>query len=407
MKLRYVFYFLLSTLLISSCKKKDKDEPTPEPSPLPVVSTNVITGIGPFSAVGGGVVSSEGTSAITKVGVCWDVNPNPTTLKPNTNNGAGVGNFTSNIAPLNENVTYYVRAYATNASGTAYGNEVSFKTYPAWTLVNPNTFNYTYIVANDMKVFAGGTTGLVYSPDLGTSWVNTSLSLPVRCLLLDDTVIYAGTATNGLYRSSNNGVSFTPVNNGLTNFNVFGMAVIGTTLLAGTPSGVFKSSDNGLNWTISSNGLTNLSVNAMAAKNGKFYAGTWGGLFVSSDNGSSWSLVNSAGNDVNSIAVNGSYILTSTFNTGGIYSSSNDGASFSLANSGLSITGPIALAANANKVYAGSYMNSGIFMSNNGGTGWTSANEGLASLSAYALGANSTYVYVSVFNSGIYRRSAQ
>jgi hypothetical protein len=78
-----------------------------------------------------------------------------------------------------------------------------------------------------------------------------------------------------------------------------------------------------------------------------------------------------------------------------------------LANSGLSITGPIALTANANKVYAGSYMNSGIFMSNNGGTGWTSANEGLASLSAYALGANSTYVYVSVFNSGIYRRSAQ
>jgi hypothetical protein len=147
-------------------------------------------------------------------------------------------------------------------------------------------------------------------------------------------------------------------------------------------------------------------VNAVAAKNDKFYAGTWGGLFKSSDYGSTWSAVSGAGSDVNSIGVNSSYILTSTFNNGGIYSSSDDGNSFVLANNGLSISGPISLTANQNKVYCGSYMNSGVYMSINGGTGWTAANEGLNGMSVYAMGANANYVFVSIYNSGIYRRSS-
>ncbi|MBK9284802.1 MAG: hypothetical protein IPM51_10885 [Sphingobacteriaceae bacterium] len=408
MNLKNLSFLFLIALFLLNCKKKNKDEePQPTPSPLPVVSTSAISSIGPFSAIGGGNVSSEGTSAITKVGVCWDVNPNPTTLKPNTNNGAGVGTFTSVLSGLGENVTYYVRAYATNASGTAYGNEVSFKTFPAWSLTYTNNPNYTCFAANDLKVFAGGTTGVIYSGDNGLNWVATGITIPVRTLLLVDTVLYVATTANGIYKTSNNGVSFAPVNNGLTNMNVYGMAVIGNTILAGTPSGVFKSADNGQSWSTSSSGLSNLSVNAMAAKNNKFYAGTWGGLFVSTDFGTSWTSVSGAGTDVNSIAVNGNYVLTSTFNNGGIYSSADDGQSFTIANTGLSITGPIALTANANKVYCGSYMNSGVFMSINGGAGWTAANEGLNGMSVYGLGANSNYVFVSIFNSGIYRRSAQ
>lgn len=59
----------------------------------------------------------------------WSTTQNPTIdLTTKTNDGSGTGSFTSTITELTANTTYYVRAYATNSVGTAYGNEVSFPT---------------------------------------------------------------------------------------------------------------------------------------------------------------------------------------------------------------------------------------------------------------------------------------
>jgi uncharacterized protein (TIGR02145 family) len=58
--------------------------------------------------------------------VVWSTSPNPTTANSQTNNGSGTGNYTSNLTGLTASTTYYVRAYATNSAGTAYGNELSF-----------------------------------------------------------------------------------------------------------------------------------------------------------------------------------------------------------------------------------------------------------------------------------------
>jgi uncharacterized protein (TIGR02145 family) len=80
------------------------------------------------SAVSGGNIANDGGNTVTQRGVCWNTSSNPTTANFSTSDGAGLGNFISNLSGLNSNTTYYVRAYAINTSGTFYGNEVSFTT---------------------------------------------------------------------------------------------------------------------------------------------------------------------------------------------------------------------------------------------------------------------------------------
>lgn len=96
---------------------------------LPTVTTNSPTNVSYTTAVSGGTVSSDGGFSITARGVVWDTLHNPTILLPTkTSDGVGIGNFTSNLTNLLSNKTYYLRAYATNSSGTIYGNEFSFIT---------------------------------------------------------------------------------------------------------------------------------------------------------------------------------------------------------------------------------------------------------------------------------------
>ena len=95
---------------------------------LPTVETEDITNVTINSATGGGNVISEGGRAVTARGVCWSENENPTLMDFHSFDGNGIGDFISQITALNPNTKYYVRAYATNYTGTAYGNQVAFTT---------------------------------------------------------------------------------------------------------------------------------------------------------------------------------------------------------------------------------------------------------------------------------------
>jgi len=77
----------------------------------------------------GGIISSDGGSAIIQRGVCWATTQNPTILDDITNNGSGTGSFSSVINNLEVN-TYYLRAYAFNVNGVGYGDELSFTVEP-------------------------------------------------------------------------------------------------------------------------------------------------------------------------------------------------------------------------------------------------------------------------------------
>jgi len=95
---------------------------------MPAVTTTPLSNITQTSATTGGTVTADGGSAVTVRGVCWSTNPNPTTAGAHTTDGTGLGSFVSTLESLSPNTTYYIRAYATNSAGTAYGNEISFTT---------------------------------------------------------------------------------------------------------------------------------------------------------------------------------------------------------------------------------------------------------------------------------------
>ena len=95
---------------------------------LPTISTIVASNITSATATSGGNITSDGGATVTARGVCWSTSQNPTVSNSHTTDGNGIGSFTSSITGLTADTTYYVRAYATNAAGTAYGNQITFVT---------------------------------------------------------------------------------------------------------------------------------------------------------------------------------------------------------------------------------------------------------------------------------------
>jgi uncharacterized protein (TIGR02145 family) len=90
------------------------------------LSTLPVGNITASSAVSGGNITDGGGTPVTQRGVCWSTSPNPTTANNTTSNGSGVGNYASTLTGLTAGATCYVRAYAINSAGTAYGNQVQF-----------------------------------------------------------------------------------------------------------------------------------------------------------------------------------------------------------------------------------------------------------------------------------------
>jgi len=116
------FYVLVCFLAVAAtftgCKKTD----------IPILTTTAISSITTTSASSGGNITDDGGAEVTARGVCWGTATKPEITGSKTSDSKGTGSFTSSITGLTPNTKYYVRAYATNSEGTAYGNEQSFTT---------------------------------------------------------------------------------------------------------------------------------------------------------------------------------------------------------------------------------------------------------------------------------------
>jgi uncharacterized protein (TIGR02145 family) len=107
------------------------------PLSIPIVSTSIVTNIASTTATSGGNVLLDGGALVSARGVCWSTSPNPTTADNHTFDGILTGTFVSHLIGLTANTFYYVRAYATNILGTAYGNDTTFTTLPLWACGSP------------------------------------------------------------------------------------------------------------------------------------------------------------------------------------------------------------------------------------------------------------------------------
>jgi len=161
---------------------------------LPTVTTAPVTNIGPNSALGGGNVITDGGAAVTARGVCWSTLANPTILDNHTTDGSGIGPFASFISPLLPSTDYNVRAYATNITGTAYGEELIFTTHsfvPDHRVVQDVTVYGGQIVCYDAIytiTVAGGNTEFLVEP-LGEATFVAGLQIN---FLPHSTVMYSG-----------------------------------------------------------------------------------------------------------------------------------------------------------------------------------------------------------------------
>ena len=124
--------FFLSAIVLFvfiGCSSSDSPEEIEEIIVnTPTLTTLTATNIGETSATSGGNISNNGGASVSERGVVWATNANPTIADNKLLIGSGTGNYTSSVSGLEVNTTYFIRAYAINSKGTAYGNEVQFTT---------------------------------------------------------------------------------------------------------------------------------------------------------------------------------------------------------------------------------------------------------------------------------------
>ncbi|RMG66535.1 MAG: hypothetical protein D6722_14855 [Bacteroidetes bacterium] len=139
-----------------------------EPVTDPSVSTQAVSGVSFLAATGNGNITSLGSLNPTAYGVCWSTASTPTLADSYTDEGAAnsTGAFTSAITGLTPNTTYYVRAYASNPGGTAYGSQVSFK-IPALTFTPHGGYALEFDGVDDYVEIA----------DAGLNFSGTSMTL--------------------------------------------------------------------------------------------------------------------------------------------------------------------------------------------------------------------------------------
>jgi ligand-binding sensor domain-containing protein len=359
------------TLCFTSCKPK----PT-----LAVVTTTNVTDKTQTTATSGGNVTDDGNAEVTARGVCWGTAQNPTTGSSKTSDGIGTGAFTSSLTGLTPGTTYYVRAYATNSEGTAYGSEVSFNSNPVllatlttatttsitqttavsggnitldgggaitgrgvcWsTSANPTTAlttktsdgagtgaftsNISGLTANTkyyIRAYAVNSAGTAYGDDLPLTteqqlqWTsfNTSNGLAgnnVMAIAIDAQGIKWFGTNGGVSKFDNTTWTTYTTSNGLAGNNVYAVAIDAQgNKWFGTDRGVSKF--DGATWTTytHSDGLSDGSVVSIAFDSqGNKWFGHWGGSKdgVTKFDGTNWTIYTTtnglAGNGVSAIAI--------------------------------------------------------------------------------------------------------
>ncbi len=157
------------------------------------------------------LINTGGTTN-TSHGVCWSTSPNPTITGSHAVVTGGTGNYTYMITGLPLNTTYYVRAYATNSLGTAYGAQLTFTTPVSYVVfdIDGNPYDTVHIgtqvwLKQNLRTTRMDNGNLIPLVTDNNTW--TSATTSARCWYWNDSANY-GVQNGALYNwySVNTGV---------------------------------------------------------------------------------------------------------------------------------------------------------------------------------------------------------
>ncbi len=209
--------FIILTCL-QSCKKGE----------TPTVKTTAISNITVSSAISGGNVLFDGGEMVSIRGVCWGTNINPTINDNKTTDGAGEGAFTSSLTNLNPGIKYYIKAYATNKTGTGYGDTISLITLgksPLATIAGASNITTTGVTLNGNVVSNYLSTIITFEYGTSINYGSTISAIPspltdsspvfaiLSTLSEATTYHYRLKAVNSLGTTYSNDLSFTTLGN--------------------------------------------------------------------------------------------------------------------------------------------------------------------------------------------------
>ena len=248
------------------------------------------------------------------------------------------------------------------------------------------------------KIFAGTASGGVYlSTDEGATWLKRNGAFPnmqVWALATKGTDIYAGTGGSfgaGVYKSSDDGITWTnitPVGMSSSS-NVRSLALNDTVIFAGTfgGGGIFMSHLNSISttsWTSFNTGWTNgnFDTRALKIKGGNIYAGTYGkGVWVSTISTPNWNITSSTmlsnAGYIEAIDIKDSMMFAGNISGSPVlYRSNNNGLNWIQSSTSVFLDKPVyAITHRENKVYAGTE-GAGVLISSDNGVTWTQFNDG-------------------------------
>lgn len=249
------------------------------------------------------------------------------------------------------------------------------------------------------RILAGTSSGIYQSSDNGYNWYQSQEGIEpvgypkITALAANGDTVYAGSDQARAYRSVDGGRTFTSTALQLTSGGaVKAFAFTGNAVLAimTTSNAVYRTTNNGVSWTASSTGITSAGGLTVVRIGSDFYLGTVSGLFKSADGGLNWTrlgatvLVNNF--QISGIATLGSDIYVSVYNagtlTGDIYKSADNGNSWVKLNIAFvgSYPSPYSLISMNGNLYTGVYANfssSATVMQGAAGTTWTDFGQGL------------------------------
>jgi len=216
--------------------------------------------------------------------------------------------------------------------------------------------------------------------------------------------ILAGTWGGNIYRSGDEGATWSQINPNMNVAFIWSLAVNQSTIYVGTEQGLFISLDNGLSWSAA--GLSGFDIRSIVIDrtNNVVYAAAWGfGVYASTDGGSTWTNVNGNLLNVaaNSLTINSNAeVFVATLGTG-VYKKSYGATSWTKVNVGSEFVWALGVTSE-DVLYAGTYGN-GLYQSLNGGTTWAKINGGLSATYIYSITVDAgDNVYVSSWESGVF-----